>query len=52
MVKSLGTKDNLKCRRIILGNDMCPMCGEKEKTIRHLFFMCKVTVKVWNMCDR
>jgi len=40
MVESLVTKNKLKCKGIILGNDMCPMCGEKEETIRHLFFMC------------
>ena len=52
VVESLATKDNLKGREIILGNDMCPMYSEKEETISHLFFMCKVALKVWNMYDR
>ncbi|KAL8523193.1 hypothetical protein ACS0TY_013242 [Phlomoides rotata] len=45
----MATTDNLKRRGIILNDEekTCHLCLEKEESIRHLFFECKVSSTIW-----
>ena len=48
----LPTKDKLSDRGIQLQHNLCELCLASEESEKHLFFSCRVTQKVWNMCDR
>ena len=30
--------------------DRCPLCGVEEETVRHLFFECRVSWRIWGLC--
>ena len=47
----LPTKTNLQVRGVQLQHSLCDLCSEHEEIADHLFFSCKVSQKVWNMCD-
>ena len=46
----IPTKDNLSRRDIPLMSDRCPLCGAEEESVRHLFFECWISWKIWGMC--
>jgi len=48
----LPTKVKLAARGIQLQNNLCEMCLASEENAEHLFFSCRASQKVWNMCDR
>jgi len=31
---------------------MCVMCGRLEESIQHLFFICTVIERLWQLCDK
>ena len=47
---AIPTKDNLSRRGIPLTSDRCPWCGVEEKSVRHLFFECKISWRIWGLC--
>jgi len=52
LLDRLPTRANLARREGQVGNVWCPMCQEGIETTQHLFTTCKVTQKVWDLCDR
>ena len=50
LCNAIPTKDNLSRRGIPLMCDRCPLCGVEEESVRHLFFECKISWKIWGMC--
>ena len=48
----LSTRVNLVRRGVRLGCILCPMCREHVENAQYLFCTCKVTQKVWDMCER
>lgn len=45
----MATKDNLSERGLIVGCNLCVMCGEtEEEYVSHLFLTCKIVKAVWN----
>ncbi|XP_068490495.1 uncharacterized protein [Phaseolus vulgaris] len=46
----IATKDNLFRRGILMVCARCPLCGVEEETVRHLFFECRVSWRIWGMC--
>ena len=48
----IPTKDNLLRRGLLLISDRCPLCGEEEESVRHLFFECRISWRIWGMCLR
>ena len=46
----IATKDNLMRRGIHMACARCPLCGVEEETLRHLFFECRVSWRIWGMC--
>ncbi|XVF77973.1 hypothetical protein PTKIN_Ptkin14bG0090800 [Pterospermum kingtungense] len=45
----LAVKANLMTRNILLNNNiLCPLCGEADETVSHLFFSCSFSWKVWS----
>ena len=46
----IATKDNLFRRGIPMVCARCPLCGVEEETVRHLFFECRVSWRIWGMC--
>ncbi|KAL8488771.1 hypothetical protein ACS0TY_024901 [Phlomoides rotata] len=46
----MATTDNLTRRGIILDEEakVCQLCKEREETIHHLFFECKIAYKTWS----
>jgi len=44
------TKTNLERRGVVVESNLCCFCGEKEESKSHLFFGCKVSWLVWNIC--
>ena len=47
---AIATKDNLLRRGIFIVCDRCPLCGVEEETIRHLFFECRFSWRIWGLC--
>ena len=47
---AIATKDNLLRRGIPMACVRCPLCGVEEETVRHLFFECRVSCRIWGMC--
>jgi len=47
---AISTKDNLSRRGITLMSDRCPLCGAEEESVRHLFFECRISWRIWGMC--
>jgi len=48
----LPTKAKLIGRGILSQHSLCEFCLECEENIEHIFFSCKESQKVWNMCDK
>jgi len=46
----IPTKDNLLRRGLLLMSDRCPLCGVEEELVRHLFFECRISWRIWGMC--
>ena len=44
------TNNNLLRRGIPLMSDRCPLGGVEEKSVRHLFFECRISWRIWGMC--
>ncbi|XVF79317.1 hypothetical protein PTKIN_Ptkin14bG0211600 [Pterospermum kingtungense] len=43
-----AVKANLMTRNILQNNNiLCPLCGEADETVSHLFFSCSFSWKVW-----
>lgn len=49
LTNTIATKDNLLRRGITLLCDR-PLCDVKEETINHLFFVCRVSWRIWELC--
>ena len=43
----LPTKGNLLRRNVIIQDDGCPLCGQVQEEVGHLFFNCKRTMPLW-----
>ncbi|XP_021995848.1 uncharacterized protein LOC110893033 [Helianthus annuus] len=43
----LPTKVNLRRRNVDIPSVMCPLCGDYEETVDHLFTTCSVAIRVW-----
>jgi len=52
LLDKLPTKTNLLVRGVQLQHSLCELCRAHEENAKHLFFSCKVSQMVWNMCDR
>jgi len=50
LCNAIITKDNLLRRGIPMVCVRCPLCGLEEETIRHLFYECRVSWRIWGMC--
>lgn len=35
-----------------LGSNLCQLCKQKDDNTSHLFFYCKITKRVWKLCDK
>jgi len=46
----IPTKDNLSRRGLLLISDRCPLCSVEEESVRHLFFECRISWRIWGMC--
>ena len=45
--KRLPTKDNLLRRNITIQDQNCPLCGNAQEDVGHLFFNCNLTKGLW-----
>jgi len=52
LLDRVPTRSNLVRRGIQIGNMQCPMCQEDVETTQHLLITCRVTQKVWDLCDK
>jgi len=52
LLDKLPTKTNLLVRGVQLQHSLCELCHAHEENAEYLFFSCKVSQMVWNMCDR
>ncbi|KAI3812463.1 hypothetical protein L1987_17173 [Smallanthus sonchifolius] len=43
----IPTKDALRKRGIVTGDDLCPLCRSEEETVEHLFTSCLVASILW-----
>jgi len=43
----LPTKDNLIRRSVLIQEDVCPLCGQEQEEVGHLFFNCKRIIGLW-----
>jgi len=50
LCNAISTKDNLLRRGIPMVCVQCPLCDVEEKTVRHPFFECMVSWRIWGMC--
>ena len=48
----IATMLNLYKRRVMLTNTLCVLCKREEESISHILVSCKVSILVWNMCNR
>jgi len=48
----VATKQNLHKRGATLEDTLCVLCGREEESTSHILVLCKVSIKVWNMCFR
>lgn len=48
---ALSTKANL-CKRCIIDDPLCPLCGAKLKTTSHILWSCPAAQTVWSTCGR
>jgi len=46
----IPTKDNILRCGLLLISDRCPLCGVEEESVRHLFFECRISWRIWGMC--
>jgi len=51
-LNKLLTKDKLQARRVQLQHNRCDLCNAYQETVDSLFFSCRVSRMVWNLCDR
>jgi len=52
LVDRLPTQVNLEKRGIVLESSTCVFCGEEEESGSHVFFKCKVALRVWSLCSK
>ncbi|KAM0060426.1 putative reverse transcriptase zinc-binding domain-containing protein [Helianthus debilis subsp. tardiflorus] len=45
----LLTRVNLRRRNVDIPSDLCPLCGDYEETVDHLFTACTVALRVWSV---
>jgi len=50
LTNTIATKENLLRHGISLLCDHYPLCDVDEETIRHNFFECRVSWRIWGMC--
>jgi len=50
LCNAIATKDNLLRRGIPLACVRCPLCHLEEESVRHLFFECRVSWRIWGLC--
>ena len=50
LCNAIATEDNLLRCGIPIACVGCPLCGVEEETVRHLFFECRVSWRIWGMC--
>ena len=43
----LPTRDNLLRRNVAIQEAVCPLCGQVQEEVDHLFFNCKKTIGLW-----
>ena len=49
--EKLSTKERLSKLNIIPQDQaLCPFCNEHPETVRHLFFGCSISWKLWSEC--
>ena len=48
----LPTKVNLSRRGVVVNDNICVLCLDKEESNQHLFMECKIAYQVWNYCLR
>jgi len=49
---TVAIKTILISKDIHLGNVLCELYAESNESVIHIFFDCKITKQVWEMCDR
>ena len=51
LINKVPTRDNINNRGVRLGSNTCALCAITNETVSHLFFTCKVTTRIWQLCD-
>jgi len=51
LLHRIPSKVNLVKRGVGLGDTLCELCKEDDKTSRHFFFKCKMAKTLWSMCN-
>jgi len=52
MMDKMAIKTKSVSKDIHLGNILCDLCAESDDSVKYLFFDCKKSKIVWEMCDR
>lgn len=47
LLNRIPTRDNLIRRQIQLADSCCPLCGDHDETVAHLFFFCNIVGQIW-----
>ncbi|XP_022042172.1 uncharacterized protein LOC110944836 [Helianthus annuus] len=48
----LSTRTTLARRNITMASVVCPLCGEKDETVQHIFGSCYISSVVWHLVSR
>ncbi|XP_022014307.1 uncharacterized protein LOC110913795 [Helianthus annuus] len=48
----LPTRSALSKRNITLASLSCPLCGERDETVEHIFGSCYISSVIWHMVSR